>query len=316
MSDDREDVKLLSDLAYWKVAGQAGETTGQAQTIPQASRADLFCTAGSELVATTRSGQSMTGTFNAGQPITLDGRVFTSFNAPDDDWLFAIVPRDAKPTFPSIAPGGGGSGGLQTPGPLIITSTASPASPPISGTLAGWISGYNAESGVLALDAPTGVIVGYNSAAYLDLHNGIYLSASSKILRYNGIATAGNAIPAIYGATSPTHKTNAAPATTTYASPAAGFYRITLAVDVKTATTLSLKMAVTYTDSEGTAQTDVLVFTKENSTTLLTAVVAADRHSAVYSICTNGATNIVVEDDSGTYTTCDYYYAVSIEQLA
>jgi hypothetical protein len=60
----------------------------------------------------------------------------------------------------------------------------------------------------------------------------------------------------------------------------------------------------------------VLVWTRENSTTLLTAVVAADRYVAEHAICAGSATNIVVTDNAGTYTTCDYYYAVSVEQLA
>lgn len=143
------------------------------------------------------------------------------------------------------------------------------------------------------------------------------LSIGTDVVSGNGVPTAGPVgVPFIYGAASPTHKTNAAPASTTYASPAAGFYRITVSADVKTATTLSLTMKATYTDSEGTAQSDVLVFCKEGSITLLSAVVAADRYVAVHAICTNGATNIVVTDNAGTYTTCDYYYGVSIEQLA
>ena len=132
-----------------------------------------------------------------------------------------------------------------------------------------------------------------------------------------GASTAGPlGIGAIYGATSPTHKTNAAPASTTYASPAAGFYVIKVSMDVKTATTLTGKFKATYTDSEGTAQTDALVFVQEGTATAVTSITTADRFSCVYTICTSGATNIVVTDNSGTYTTCDYYYAVTITQEA
>jgi hypothetical protein len=204
---------------------------------------------------------------------------------------------------------------LQTiPGPVSVNGNLS-----VNG---GVIGQYAASSGGIIYAGTTALTAIYWSGGSAFATGGTWTFNNAIILKgsvsqVNGIGTAGVVgVPAIYGATAPTHKTNAAPASTTYASPAAGFYRITVAADVKTATTLSLAMKVTYTDSEGTAQTDALVWTKEGSTTLLTAVVAADRYVADYAICASNATNIVVTDNSGTYTTCDYYYAVAIEQMA
>jgi hypothetical protein len=231
-------------------------------------------------------------------------------------------------SYPDVVPGPlQVQGAAVLNGPLTIESGASLT--PSSGNInflgysaltsgAGLVLFITQTNGYLEIQNPsataTSIEVRANGRVNFPNTNGCDFQAPFQ--QYAGITLAGNGIPAIYGATAPTHKTNAAPASTTYASPAAGFYRITVAADVKTATTLSLAMKVTYTDSEGTAQTDALVWTKEGSTTLLTAVVAADRYVADYAICAGTATSIVVADNSGTYTTCDYYYGVAIEQLA
>ena len=178
---------------------------------------------------------------------------------------------------------------------------------------------YGDGGTAVRLEAPGGAFLSYNNNAKTIGVNstGIYSSTNTAWSVFGGINTAGPlGVGAIYGATSPTHKTNAAPASTTYASPAAGFYVIKVSMDVKTATTLTGKFKATYTDSEGTAQTDALVFVQEGTATAVTSITTADRFSCVYTICTSGATNIVVTDNSGTYTTCDYYYAVTITQEA
>jgi hypothetical protein len=135
----------------------------------------------------------------------------------------------------------------------------------------------------------------------------------------NAIATDGaTGVPVVYKTGGPQHNTNAAPASVTYTPPAtAGMYRLFIGLLVKTGTTISLTIKVTYTGADGTGKTDVLVFQKENSTTLLTAVVAADRYVAdhVFLVDNSGGA-ITIADNSGTYTTCEYYYQPTIEQMA
>jgi hypothetical protein len=90
---------------------QAGLTNGQQVGIPPTMRGDLLCLVNSTLQLTPAAGPgSISVTTTAGEVFALDGRVFSGFQAPSNDYLFALVPPDAVPTFPSPAPGGGSSG--------------------------------------------------------------------------------------------------------------------------------------------------------------------------------------------------------------
>jgi hypothetical protein len=304
---NREQVQQLSDLDYWKSKGNAGTSNGQPQTIEPTQRADLFCVTGSALVANTRADNSFTFTANSGQPVSLDGRVFSSFVAPSSDWIYAIVPRDALPTFPSIAPGGGGTGGFSINGNLAFTlpgSNATITGPPT-----------NQDIQFLASDTTGLMSVRRN---VIDFEIGGLTRLAGYFIYYNGIETAGIGVPAIYANGGPQHQTNAAPASVTYSPPStAGQYRLFVTLLVKTATTLTLKMSVTYTGADGTSHVDALVFQKEGSATLLTSVTAADRYVADQSflIDASGGT-ITIADASGTYTTCEYWVQPNLEQLA
>ena len=116
------------------------------------------------------------------------------------------------------------------------------------------------------------------------------------------------------------NRTNQAPLTITYTPPAvAGCYRISLWLDVTTGTAISFKINLTYKDASGTGQTDYPIWALENSATMLVNPTSntADRFYIIpYTFAIdNSATNIVIADNSGTYTTCAYRYQNVIEWL-
>ncbi len=138
-----------------------------------------------------------------------------------------------------------------------------------------------------------------------------------KVTTYASRAAAGFGVPAIYANGGPQHQTNAAPSSVAYTPPStAGQYRLTASLLVKTGTTIALSVKVTYTGADGSSHSDVLVWQKENSATLLTSVIAADRYTAWHSfLIDNSAGAITIADNSGTYTTCEYWYQPNLEQL-
>lgn len=114
------------------------------------------------------------------------------------------------------------------------------------------------------------------------------------------------------------HQTNAAPTSVVINTPAlATGYRLAVSALIKTATTLTFKLAVTYTGADGSSHTDLLPFIREGSTASGTSLTVADRYSCTYSfIIDNSATAITVADSSGTYTTCEYWLKVDLVPLA
>jgi len=98
------DRKNLDDLDYWMRAGQAGYGQGQPISIPPDGRMDVLIPAKSgplTVLATMRSGETVSVALNEGTPCSFDGRVFanvvlTSVAA------FAIVPLDALPTWGAV----------------------------------------------------------------------------------------------------------------------------------------------------------------------------------------------------------------------
>jgi hypothetical protein len=315
MGDDREDVKTLSDLSYWRHASLAGTTSGVAQTIRPSQRADLFCVTGSTLTMVTRAGNSLAVAFNSGQPVSLDGRVFASFSATATDWAYAIVPRDAIPTFPSTAPGGGGTGNLSITGYLTVQNGQS------SLTSLNLLVAGTGPADILKTDGAQRLVISSPSGLIqLNSFEATNLAYFDKtFVTYNGVNTAGLGIPAIYAASTQTGKINAAPTTVTYGPPStAGIYRASGYVEVTTATSIALKLKLLYGSPGGTDPvTDSIVFTNQGSTTLLTSLVGNGRYyfSHQFGIDASG-TNIQLEDNAGTYTTCVYNLNYILEQLA
>jgi hypothetical protein len=144
-------------------------------------------------------------------------------------------------------------------------------------------------------------------------------NSAGVLSKYNNINTAGQGI-AVIRAVSVQNQTNLAPTTLSYTPPAAaGTYRITSYLNASTATTLTFKNILGYTDAAGTAQTDIPVWERQNSATMLVAPTAntADRFIQVPYIFSidNSATAITLGDNTGTYTTCVYRYTIVLEQL-
>lgn len=151
--------------------------------------------------------------------------------------------------------------------------------------------------------------------------NSQYQITNGKLSRYNGIVSAGNGVPSIYASGALTLNTNVPPTTLTYTPPAAaGVYRLSGYLDILTATTLTFKVLISYTDPGGNARTDIPVFTQQNSATLLVGGPAANstgRFSFSYVFAVNNsATAITLADNGGTYTSGTYYWTPNLEQLA
>lgn len=147
----------------------------------------------------------------------------------------------------------------------------------------------------------------------------VFSGATATFTKVNGNNVVGQGTPIIV-ATSVQNQTNAAPTTVSFTPPAAaGTYRISSFLDISTGTTITFKNILGYTDANGSAQTDIPVWQRQNSATMLAAPTAntADRFVQLgypFSI-DNSATAITLGDNTGTYTTCVYRYTVLLEQL-
>lgn len=112
---------------------------------------------------------------------------------------------------------------------------------------------------------------------------------------------------------------NAAPTTVSYTPPAtAGTYRLSAFLDVTTATTITFKTKLTYTDPAGSATTDRPGWYLENSGVVTQPTAnTADRFTTIpyiFGIDNSGAA-ISLADDAGTYTTCAYRLNTVLERL-
>jgi hypothetical protein len=280
---NREDVSNLSDLDFWQAAGNAGATTGQDQKIPVGGRADLFCATGSTLTVTTRAGNSFSQAFNSGQPVSLDGRVVSTFNAPKSDWVYVIVPRDAEPTFPSIAPGGGGTGNFTVQ---------------LGSGQAFIVKDHAGNTIIEATDT--------NDAFYAEGVTAIggadfQINASGIPFEVGGISTAGLGLPTIYAATKQKSETGSADANVmTYAPPStAGQYRLTVTAEVASATSGVISFTLTWQDSQGNLHSNIalLMFQNQVATPATTFTTSAAGYYSIdftFSI-DNSGTSIVLK---------------------
>jgi hypothetical protein len=306
MSENREDVRTLSDLDYWKAAGTAGTSVAAPVYIPAGGRADLFCVTSSTLAATTRSGATLTSeTYSAGQPISLDGRVFASFLAAASDWIYAIVPRDALPTFPSIAPGGGGSGGgLNVNGALTVQAGLS-AAPNVNTN----VLNIGNAAGIIYIDTSGNVVIrsgpdwtsGYVELAASILTGGIFHS-------YNSVYTAGLGVAPIYAVTTTpvALQTTSTTINNSFTPGATGLFRVTVCVVPLNAFSKTGTVTVSYTDAKTTG-------TATQSQTI--ASTSSEVPQSFVFLC--NATTAAVITVAGTISTNnDAYATCTIEQLA
>ncbi len=159
------------------------------------------------------------------------------------------------------------------------------------------------SGGQLTISGPTGTkILQLNSS-------GIITNSTGAILT-----------PSIVKTVVQSAATNVAPTTLSFTPPSvAGTYRISAQLNATTATTLTFKNILGYTDSTAAARTDIPVWERQNSATMLVAPTAntADRFVQgpfLFSI-DNSGTAITLGDNAGTYTTCVYDYTVVLERL-
>jgi hypothetical protein len=310
MGDDREDVKTLSDLSYWRHASLAGTTSGVAQTIRPSQRADLFCVTGSTLTMVTRAGNSLAVAFNSGQPVSLDGRVFASFSATATDWVYAIVPRDAIPTFPSIAPGGGGTGNLSISGSLTVqngSSTLASKTLLAAGSTPTDILTTD-SSGDLLFVSPTQYIAFFNFDTYFQNTGGGDLALGGHISSYQTVSTAGVGVPAIYAVTTTpvALQTTSTIINNSFTPGATGLFRVTVGVVPLNAFSKTGTVTVSYTDAKTTGTV--------TQTQNIASTTSAVPQSFVF-LC--NATTAAVITVAGTISTNnDAYATCTIEQLA
>jgi hypothetical protein len=176
-----------------------------------------------------------------------------------------------------------------------------------SGQALGWTSsatdptasqaaGFSSPSaGVVSLDTTTpGNALGTLNAASLKL--------GSTIINYNGIATAGWGVPAIYGSGRFTAQSAAVASVATYTPAADGSFLISANINV-TATAAGLTATVTYKDENGTTRTDTLPFFVAAGTTTTTPTTSGEYLGATVRIRAQAATAITIATTwaSGTY---------------
>lgn len=144
---------------------------------------------------------------------------------------------------------------------------------------------------------------------------------SSKITAYNGLATAGNGIPAIvaYGRVTAQAAANASIAAFTPVADAS--FEVSANVLVTTATTHSFTLTCAYTDEGNTARTLTLTFGLVAggvaTTSIANATGTVPYHGVPVSIrCKGGTTITIASAAGGTYTTVVYNAEAVIKQTA
>lgn len=108
-----------------------------------------------------------------------------------------------------------------------------------------------------------------------------------------------------------------APTTVSVTPPSSpSLYLILAYAEVTTATSIALKLKVTYNAPSGNSRADALIWDVEGSTTLVASVTTADRANTSWFILTdNSGTAFTIADNAGTYTTCAYNLGITVLQL-
>jgi hypothetical protein len=143
----------------------------------------------------------------------------------------------------------------------------------------------------------------------------------STFATYNNINTAGPGLAPIYGVGARTLYTNSAPSQLNVGGLSAGTYRLSGGLDVLTASTLTVKLKVTYTDAGGNARTDIPGFylTSGSATAIVSGGNTANttgRYTMIpMEFTIDGSQPIIILDNAGTYTTGTYYWVPVLEQV-
>lgn len=144
------------------------------------------------------------------------------------------------------------------------------------------------------------------------------LTLAGKITNYNGIATAGWGVPAIYGSGRSTAQTAAVVSVATYTVGAAdGSFEISANVLVTTATVHNFTVTCTYTDEGNTARTITLTFSNVGGT-LLTAITNTGGtvpYEGVPLVIRAKASTAITIATTGTFTTVVYNVEGHIMQI-
>lgn len=164
---------------------------------------------------------------------------------------------------------------------------------PVSNTIGG-TSGW-------AIGASGSTVAFVNSTSLeLNANKNLIMDAGSKLTQYSGIATAGNGIPVVFGATAQKTETGADANVLTFSPPAVpGTYKIVFVLSLSAANTATLGWTATWKDSNGNAQSPAnLALTNVGSTTALTFTtsVSPNLYHAETIVDVDGSgTNIVVK---------------------
>lgn len=160
----------------------------------------------------------------------------------------------------------------------------------------------------------------FNAATITASGNISLVGGASKINTYNGIATAGFGVPAIYGALNITAQTSNA-TIASYANGAAdGDFEVSGQMNVTASTTLATTITCTYTDVTSSARTMVLPVTAENGTMVAAGAISgagATRWSTtVQHIRAKASTTISIITSAGTFTGVTYSASGAIRQIS
>jgi hypothetical protein len=222
----------------------------------------------------------------------------------------------STPTVTSITTTGGtttlagtvtisGTASYTTANPTFFSSTGSGAvvlatSPTISGAT---LSGALSITGTATYTTANPTFFSATGSGAVVLATAPTLSAlavTNTITSYNGSSTAGNGVAAILAATSQKSETAADASVLSFTPPAtAGSYRVRFVMSVSAANAATLGWTITYTDSNGNAQTPTNLALNQTGSApaalTFTTSAAGNYYGAVDIDVNNSATPIVVK---------------------
>lgn len=179
------------------------------------------------------------------------------------------------------------------------------------GTTIAYISGDGTGNGVV-LNGKTG---GTLYLAFAGTSK--YRFAALGLSQFAGITTVGLGVPAIYAVASSVGNAALVANAINYVPPAAaGTYRISAYVNVRTAAAVNMTVTVTYKDAAGVARSELLTLQQQNTATnVVNMNNTAGRFTGQYIFqIDNSATAITVSTTGTTMTLYDL--AATLEQLA
>lgn len=145
-------------------------------------------------------------------------------------------------------------------------------------------------------------------------------SFGGKFRTYNGIATLGWGVPAIYGYTRPAQQVNATVTLATYVVGASdGSFEVSANVNVTASLTVTMAVTCTYNDENNAAQTLTMAFKTGGGTVLVTSITTAlgniAYHGFPFTIRAKAGSTISIQS-TGTVTSVTYTAEGRIMQVA